>query len=120
MSPHMPSSTNMATRTPASVTITIRADHGIDLIETDGSPSSAACTIKNFVKCGSIGFFDEQLQEVFLERLMCGSRSLPEHGVSALGHPFDLDARRSAILAPVAPICKQPFSTAARPRAAEP
>ena len=57
----------MATRTPASVTITIRADDGSDLIETDGSPSSAGCTIQNFVKGGSIGFFDEQLQKVFLE-----------------------------------------------------
>ena len=63
----MPSSTNMATRTSASVTITIRADDGIDLIESDISAGSAACTVKNFVKRGSFGFFDEQLQEVFLE-----------------------------------------------------
>ena len=120
MSPHMPSSTNMATRTPASVTITIRADDGVDLIETDGSPSSAAGTFKNFVKCGSIGFFDEQLQEVFLEGLMCGSRSLPEHRMGAFGHTLDLDARHGAIMAPVAPLCKQPISGAARPRAVEP
>ena len=86
----------MATRTPASVTITIRADDGVDLIETDGSPSSAAGTFKNFVKCGSIGFFDEQLQEVFLEGLMCGSRSLPEHRMGAFGHTLDLDARHGA------------------------
>jgi hypothetical protein len=45
---------------------------------------------------------------------------LPEHRMGALGYALDLDARHSAILAPVAPLCKQPISAAVRPRAAEP
>jgi hypothetical protein len=59
------------------VTITIRTNDRIDFIKTDRSASSTARAIKNLVKRWSIGLVDEQLQEVLLERLMCGSRSLP-------------------------------------------
>jgi hypothetical protein len=89
------------------VTITICSDDGIDFVKTDGSATSADCAIKNLVKRWSISLFDEQLQEVFLERLMRGSRSLPENGMSAFGHALDLDARHGAIMAPLAPQCKQ-------------
>jgi hypothetical protein len=96
----------MATRTPASVTITIRPNDGINLIEADGAASSAACGIKNLVKRWSIGLLDEQFEEVFLKGLVCGSRSLSEHGVRAFWHTLYLNARHGAIMAPMAPLCK--------------
>jgi hypothetical protein len=54
----MTSPTDPIDRTPASATITIRANDGIDLIEADGSAGSAACAIKNFVERRLIGLFD--------------------------------------------------------------
>jgi hypothetical protein len=89
------------------VTITICTDDGIDFVKTDRSATSAACAIKNLVKRWSISLFDEQLQEVFLERLMRGSRSLSQDRVGSFRHSFDLDARHGAIMAPLAPQCKQ-------------
>jgi hypothetical protein len=80
------------------VTFTIRADDGIDLIEADGSAGSAACAIKNFVERRLIGLFDQQLQEIFLEGLMCRSCSPPEHGMCTFWHSFDPDAGHGAIM----------------------
>jgi hypothetical protein len=62
VSPQAPSSTKVAIRTPASVTITVRADDGIDLIKTDRSASSATCAVKNLVKRGSISLLYEVLK----------------------------------------------------------
>ena len=57
-----PSSTKTATRTAASVTITIRPDDRIDVVETYQSRRSATCALKNLIKRWSISHFDEVLQ----------------------------------------------------------
>jgi len=89
------------------VTITIRPDDGIDVVETYRSPRSASCAFKNLIKRWSISLFDEVLQEVFLQRLMRGRGPFPQHRMGAFGHTLDLDACHGAILAPLAPKCKQ-------------
>src|SRR5688500_14798505 len=96
VSPQIPSSTKTATRTPASVTITIRPDDGIDVVETYRSPRSASCAFKNLIKRWSISLFDEVLQEVFLQRLMRGRGPFPQHRMGAFGYTLDLDARHGA------------------------
>jgi hypothetical protein len=77
----------MATRTPASVIITIRTDNGIDLLKTDGSASPTACVIENLVKSWSIGLLDQQIAGGIpgaidaLQPLVAGAQNAcaPEH-----------------------------------------
>jgi hypothetical protein len=59
------------------VTITIRPDDHIDVLGTDRAAASVVRGIQNFIKRRPIGLIDEELQQVFLQRLMCGSCSLP-------------------------------------------
>jgi hypothetical protein len=49
------------------------------------------------------GLLDQPRTQVLLQGLVSRSRPLPQHGVCALGHVFDLHVGHGAILAPKEP-----------------
>lgn len=62
--------------------------------------------IVNLIQRGLIGVGDETTPKVFLQGLMCSRGSLPQDSVGVFGDVFDLHTRHGAILAPLAPKCK--------------
>ena len=62
--------------------------------------------IENLIQRGLIGVGDETTPKVFLQGLMCSRGSLPQDSVGVFGDVFDLHTRHGAILAPLAPKCK--------------
>jgi hypothetical protein len=73
-----------------------------------GHPATMASrnAIENLIQRGLIGVGDETTPKVFLQGLMCSRGSLPQDSVGVFGDVFDLHTGHGAILAPLAPKCK--------------
>ncbi len=71
---------------------------------------ATAGPVKDFLEGRLAGFFDQSSAQVFLERLVGGSRSLAQYRVGMCRDILDLHAGHGAIMALEAPVHKHAVS----------
>lgn len=64
-------------------------------------------SVEYLVERGLVRFSDQSAAEVFLQGLMSPGSTLAQDPMGVFRHIFNLHARHGAILAPLAPKCKQ-------------